>query len=334
MIRSITVTNHLNESLTLELGAPEKSGLLIQRMEGLGPSKATINSTEIATMDGARYNSSRVSSRNIVLSLALLPHPTVEDTRQMTYRYFPVNKQVKIEVEATNRSCYAYGYVETNEPDIFSSFETTQISIVCPDPYFYSSEGAIRVLFSGIKPMLEFPFSNECEGDAEGSSVIGDPDSPVLTAPVIRLEDREPASLEEENLVISEIAQLTSQTINYEGDADAGITLYIHAKGAAKGITVYNRISNERIIVDTDAIETITGAAFATDDEIVISTSKGSKSAQLLRKGSYSNIFNAVDKTSDWLTLSKGDNTIAFTAEEGEDNLELAVEYLLRYAGV
>lgn len=303
MIRSMTVTNHLNESLKLELGAPERSGLLIQRVEGLGPSKATINSTEIATMDGARYNSSRVSSRNIVLSLVLLPHPSVEDSRLTTYRYFPLNQRVKIEVETTNRKCYAYGYVETNEPDIFSSYETCQISIVCPDPYFYSSKGATQVVFSGIKPVFEFPFSNEL--------VLG-----------------------EKNLTLSEIVQLKSQTIEYEGDTDTGFTLYIRAKDAVKNIMVYNYDSNARIIIRTDAIETITGMALGTDDEIVICTTKGSKSVRLLRKGQYFNIFNAVDKTSDWLTLSKGRNTIVFTAEEGDDALELTIEYLLRFVGV
>jgi len=53
MINSITVTNHLDESVKLELRFPEKSGFLVQGVTGLGPSKANINSTELSTTDGS-----------------------------------------------------------------------------------------------------------------------------------------------------------------------------------------------------------------------------------------------------------------------------------------
>ena len=49
MIKSVTVTNYLGESIKLELGFPEKSGFLIQSIDGLGPPKADIHKTEVAT---------------------------------------------------------------------------------------------------------------------------------------------------------------------------------------------------------------------------------------------------------------------------------------------
>ena len=95
MIKNVTVTNHLGESIKLNLRVPEKSGFLIQKISGLGPSKANINSTESATIDGSIYNSARVTSRNIVIELAFMFSPTVEDVRQRSYKYFPIKKELR-----------------------------------------------------------------------------------------------------------------------------------------------------------------------------------------------------------------------------------------------
>lgn len=132
MIRAVTVTNYLGESKRFELAFPEKSGFAVQSISGLGPSKADINTTEISTNDGSLYNSARVNSRNIVMSLKLMFNPQIEDTRQDSYKYFPIKKRVTLLIETDNRICETYGYVESNEPGLFSSGETTQISIVCP----------------------------------------------------------------------------------------------------------------------------------------------------------------------------------------------------------
>ena len=128
MIKSFTVTNPKGESLKLELTRPELSGLIVQSIEGLGPTKATINTGETATMDGSLFNSARANSRNIVITLALMFAPTIEDSRQKTYKYFPVKKRIRLDFETDRRSVYTYGYVESNEPAIFSSQETVQIS--------------------------------------------------------------------------------------------------------------------------------------------------------------------------------------------------------------
>ena len=55
MIKSVTVTNPAGDSLKLEMSRPETSGFYIQNIEGLGPSKANINISESATVDGGYY---------------------------------------------------------------------------------------------------------------------------------------------------------------------------------------------------------------------------------------------------------------------------------------
>ena len=60
MIKSVTITNHLDESIKLDLFNPEESGFIIKNIEGLGPVKANINFKELATNDGSIDNSTRL----------------------------------------------------------------------------------------------------------------------------------------------------------------------------------------------------------------------------------------------------------------------------------
>jgi hypothetical protein len=301
MINSITVTNYLGESLKLELRFPERSGFLVQEITGLGPPKADINATEVATGDGALFNSSRVTSRNIVLSLKLLENPTIEATRQLSYKYFPIKKRLKLLVETDKRTCETYGYVESNEPVIFSSLETTQISIICPDPYFYSTAKTITI-FAGIEPVFEFPFSNE--------------------------------SLTENLLGMGEITNKQQEVVYYEGDAEIGVVIYIHAIGEVRNLAIFNTVTHEELRINDQKLYALTGSTIKALDDIIISTVKGQKSIQLLREGIYTNILNCLDMNVNWFQLAKGDNFFVYTVDQGNSNLQFRIENQKVYEGV
>lgn len=301
MIKSLTVVNPKGESLKLELSKPEKAGLYISNIEGIGPAKATINATELATMDGSFYTSSRIGARNIVITLGMMFAPSIEDARQKTYRYFPINKEITLKFETDNRKAEITGYVESNEPVIFAKQETTQISIMCPDPNFYET-GATATIFSGVQPRFSFPFSNES-----------------ITEPMIEFG----------NIVIDNRAILT-----YDGDADSGVKITIHALGQAEMIKLYNVDTYEQISIDTNKIFSLTGQLFGKGDDIIISTYKGNKYVHLLRDGVYTNIIGAVDKFADWFQISSGDNLFAFTADYGENNLIVTFSYRNAYGGI
>ena len=72
MIKNIQITNFRNETLTIELANPEKSGFAISDITGLGPVKADINTLENSINDATAYNSAHVSYRNIVLSIRFI----------------------------------------------------------------------------------------------------------------------------------------------------------------------------------------------------------------------------------------------------------------------
>lgn len=301
MIKSVTVTNFKGESLKLTLTNPDESGLIVESIDGLGPTKANINSTELATMDGSIYNSARQEERNIVLNLIMMFAPTIEDARQKVYRYFPMKKLVNIKVETDNRYVETEGYVESNEPDIFSDEESTQISIICPDPFLYEV-GMKEQRFSYVDPLFEFPFSNESTSEK------------LIDFGRIRLDRR--------------------VTMTYKGDTDVGVVVTIHALGAVKNFSIFNVDTHEVIRINTDKVESITGKPFSKNDDILVSTVKGQKYVRLLRNGRYQNIIGALDRGSDWFQLTPGSNVFGFSAEEGEENMIMMFNYKIAYGGI
>lgn len=307
MIKSFTITNYLGDSIKLELGRPEKSGFLIKSVIGLGPSKADINTTEMATNDGSIFNSARLNSRNIVFDILFVEtvdRESIEDIRQKSYKYFPVKKNLELIIETDNRIVKTVGYVESNEPNIFSSQEGSKISIVCPDPYLYSAgaDGITSTVFYGVDTLFEFPFSNE--------------------------------SLTEDLIIFSEIRHTTEEVITYHGDAEIGVVITIHAMGDVSNITIYNTGTREVMKIDTDKIEALTGSGVSIGDDIVISTLRGNKSVTLIRNGNSTNILNCLGKDSDWFRLAKGDNIFAFRAESGTTNLQFRIDNQVIYEGV
>ena len=301
MLKSVTVINHLGESLKIDMRRPETSGFYIKKIEGLGPVKANINITERTTIDGGQYNSAHANIRNIVLTLGFLFAHDIESVRHKSYKYFPLKKRVTLIIETDTRTCETYGYVESNEPNIFDKDESTVISIVCPDSYFYSSGDGSRTVtvFSAVEPMFEFPFSSEDDG-----------------------------------ICFGDIETATSRSIVYEGEASIGVMIYIHATGTVSNLTIYNETTLESMRIDTSRLKNMTGYEIISGDDITICTTKGEKSIQLLRSGIYYNILNCLDKRADWFQLSNGDNVFVYVADSGDTNLEFRVENKTAYEGV
>lgn len=299
MIKSITVTNYLGETLEMELARPEKSGFVVRKIEGLGPVRANINTKEIATMDGSMYNSAKVGQRNIVLYLDFIHATSIEDIRLKSYRYFPVKKPITLLVTTDNRIAEITGYVESNDPDIFSRTEGAQISIICPNPYFQSAGayGYNTTVFSGLVPLFEFPFSNE--------------------------------SVSDDLIEFGDIRQQSFQNVYYEGDTEVGVVITINVIGDASNISIYNTQTREIMRLKTESI-----SGLKAGDEIIISTVDGDKSILLLREGVGYNILNCLDRNSDWLRLIHGNNVFAYVAESGMTNIQLKIENRVLYEGV
>lgn len=301
MINSVIVTNHLGESLTLELRNPESSGFLIQSVLGLTPSKANVNTTDVLELDGAFINSVGVSKRNILIKLLFSDEPSVEYNRKKTYKYFPVKKDVMLEIHTDSQVLKTHGVVESNETVIFSKQTGTTISIVCPDAYLTPLE-PIYTIFSGVVSSFEFPFEN--------LSLV--------------------ANLIEFGTVLTN----KEQTVLYDGDAECGIIVRIHAVGPVSNLKISNTTTHELMSFSDDKFVSATGHAIQSGDEIIINTKPGSKSVSMIREGVEFNILSCLEYGYSWFTLQTGDNLFLYAADSGDDNLLFSIEHNPLYGGI
>lgn len=301
MIKAVRVTNANGDTLRMELRDPMKSGLAIREITGLGSPKLDINTTGFGTFDGSIVNSVLARSRNITLTLIMVPRISIEDSRQLTYKYFQLKREITLTFELDNREVYIEGYVESNDPDIFSNQETTQISIICPDPWFHELY-LTESFFYGVIPLFEFPFSNE--------------------------------SLTENLIEFSQINISNRQTIDYQGEVDTGMEISVSIFGNSGDITIYNVDTRERIPIYSDRVRQITGQPLTKGDEVIISTIPGRRRVDLLREGYYTNILGAMDKDADWLQLRPGQQSFTFTSSITNPEVIIAMRYRNAYGAI
>lgn len=346
MIKSITVTNYLDESMKVVLEEAEPdSGLLLTKITGLGPVKSDVNITDVVTIDGGVFNSARLNTRNIVIYFRFQKGVdedgnvrSIEDVRQLTYKYFPSKKPLTLRIETDNLKVEIEGVVESNEPDIFSKEESNQISILCANPFFHSIYSNHTVFYS-IEPLFEFPFENNGIIKEE-SPLVGIRTHDVLGTLTNKIKGSNGEIIggvvyRRENLIeMGTYVYERYKSIFYSGEDEVGITITIHALGEVKSPTIYNIDTREKMTIDTDKLEELTGSGFITGDDIIICTVTGKKSIKLLRGGRYTNIMNCLDKNADWFKISKGNNTFAYRAVDGIDNLLMDIENKILYGGI
>lgn len=299
MINSITVTNHRKESLTIDLRKPWEAGLAVMEIDGLYPPQATINSTDLSTKDGSVFTSSRIPKRNIVIRFKILDLPTVEDARHILYKYFPIKKQIRIDFNTDTRDVYAEGYVETNNVEIFSNFETASVSIICTDPFLYASNDQFTAL-NDILGGFEFPFNNPV---GENTLAFGDV---VAQSPVV---------------------------ITYDGEQNVGVVIDIYAEGEVGNLRIYNMTTDEEILLDSAKVQSKTGSIINTGDHVQISTIPGSKYVKLFRGGNEINILSCVSRDNGWIHLEHGDNIIVYSGN-GTSNAGIYITNRIIYEGI
>ena len=313
MIKSVTITNEVEEAVLITLNDIEPdSGLFITEIEGLGPAKADINMTKLTTQSGSKYNSSRANGRNIVMHVRFLHAESIEDVRLSTYKYFPLNRKITFHIETDRRIAEVEGYIESNEPDIFSEEESATISIVCESPWFIdSTDNGIQVLpFSDVISEFEFEFS----------------------------DDNSPS------IIFSTLQIYGEKHLYYRGEAETGVIFSIIAIGQFTDPIVYNNMTKEYMKLSTEKILEIVpadpdgtgGSSIQYGDEILISTIPNNKYVKYVRLGKEYNIINALDKGSTWFKIHPGDNIFSYTSKNKnqDTNMVCEVRAQVLYQGV
>lgn len=142
MLTQIDVDSE-NAFLVPILGVTPKDSLLVRSVTGLSAPDITLFIGDYAR-DGGFYQGRRVEKRNVVITFDLNPNPALGETvaglRELLYKSFADPSvdadSIKLGLhDDQGRVRYVVGYTETFDGDIFSSETSTQISIICPDPY-------------------------------------------------------------------------------------------------------------------------------------------------------------------------------------------------------
>ena len=104
--------------------------IVIDSIEGLGPPSVTI-STLKAGKSGENFSGSTIDKRNIVINFSLLYD--VKNIRELMCQEIPIDEKITLTIETKKITGYIENFVINN----FQVLTTGQISIICPDPYFY-----------------------------------------------------------------------------------------------------------------------------------------------------------------------------------------------------
>lgn len=314
MIYSVSVLNPSNNELIMELTNPEKSGFTIRKIDGIGPTKSNVNVYDVPSIDGGLFNSARTQYRNITMKLGYMwittdnhRTPLIEDARHLSYKFFPLKRKVRLEFITDYRTLYIDGYIEANEPDIFSKDEVTDISIICPDPNFYATEEEHAYINYSRKKLFEFPFSNE--------------------------------SLDEKLIEFSSLDRYDRCSINYKGDNQTGMTidLLFHEEFSASQriiLACINDINSNRIVIDPTKIERKTKHKIHAGDFIRINSKPGKKSVEFYRLAETHNCFDCISLENDWPYLYPGKNTLIIKAGRSTDTIKGTITYNTLYDGV
>lgn len=216
MAYTVKIQNSLGETLQLY----PSDDYMLYSMTGITPADAAISVTEMATQDGATFNSSHVMPRNLVIIFNIRGEGTdVRQRRINLYKYMRTKQPVRVYLANDQRDVYTDGYVERLDDagTIFSQNEQLQVSIICPDPYFRdNATGEQTISFSAITSMFAFPFS--------------------IVSPI-------PFSVKDD---------VYTKNIENTGDAACGVTLKVAANGNISDPWFYNDTSDQRMEFDID----------------------------------------------------------------------------------
>lgn len=324
MIKAVEVINHSGEIFRVILDNPEESGFALVGMEGITPGKGNINTKEIATLDGGFFQNARLPARNIVLDYVFLDevdgvYRTIEEARLLFYKYFVIKKPLTLIIETDLHRYQIEGYVESNEPEIFSSMEGAQVSIICPSPYFHLADSSLNENGNASQTIFNQGGSFKFEWSNPRfmyTIQFGNPD---------------------------DIVREQTTTIYYDGDVDTGIIFHVYLIGDFDRYGSYIDFDYYGDSADNARITFIRfnnykfEGGLQVGDELVISTIPGQKSAYVKRGAQKINVFSCLDIVDDWFGLQKGPNVIhvnPIVVFPHPPNIYVTMEYPILCAGV
>ena len=290
--RAATFLNK-NDNINLVIDGNSRN-IVIDSIDGIYEFKGEVLTSPYSQTNGDRYKSSRVTKRNIVIQGRIAGD--FYDNRQLLYRVFRIGSPGRFcysEPDRANR--YADYFVEYVDIDQNAFRGQFQISLICPDPFFYSGEPE-AVELSAWFPDFTFEHDFISEGEELGH--------------------RE--------------ASMIKEVQNLNGVDGIGIKIVLTAFGNVTNPYIYRVETGERITIGTDENPyTMDG-----DVRVEIETTTGKKNIIQIVDNVETRINDFLDPSSQFFQLGAGINTLGYNAEDGAEFLNVHIEYKMRFLGV
>ena len=168
----------------------------------------------------------------------------VEARRHQFYKVVKPSRYIKIYYATAGIDVFAEGYVESCEVQNFEQLTTGQISILCPDIYWYSTT-SVMAYYSQITGAFTFPFPTESN---PGPFILGKYNTQNMMTIV---NDGDEIGF---TLVIEALEDARSPTL-YNADTDE----YLQITGdilAGDIITVTTKTGNKTVTLDRGGVKT------------------------------------------------------------------------------
>ena len=292
MIRNASFTNTEDDiDLIVDGDCP---GILIESVDGIYDFTGDVRTSPYSQTNGDRYKSTRAVKRNIVVSGKIFDD--FWENRQLMYRVFRLGSLGRFcYMEPDHSYRYADYYVEKVDIDQQVNVGQYQISLICPDPFFYAG-GSETVDLAAWIP--DFEFVHEFDPDGE------------------EIGHRETSMIKEFE--------------NVNGVSGIGLDITLSATGDVVNPYVYLVETGESITIGTES----NPYTLSSSKSVKICTITGKKSVFEVDNGVETRINAYLDPNSQFFQLDAGTNTIGYNASSGVEHLDVRVSYKMRYLGV
>lgn len=210
----LTFENDLGDTLVLTPDGDLSSPYSLNDIDGLNPPKATINTSQLALVDGAQFNSSKLNMRTI--NVAFTINSDAAENRVNVYKVLKTKHSVKIGYESDTRDVCIDGRVESIDVGYMASPQVVSAAVLCPYPYWRAAQDVVSEL-AQVHATFHFAF----------------------------------ASTAEPQLVFGYIDPLASIAIANDGDVETGIVVELYARGTVENPRIVDYITNDYIQLNT-----------------------------------------------------------------------------------
>lgn len=206
---NVILENQNGDQLTFDMNSP----YTIQEIQGLNPPDATINTSEIALIAGAKYNSAKVKMRQLMIAFAI--EYSAAYNRINVYKVLKSKQWIRFYYTGDQRDVYIDGYIQSIDVSHFAMKQVVTCTILCPSPFFKAAQEVVNEL-KNIISAFHFPFS----------------------------------STEEPQIVFGYFSNDVGITIENEGDVETGLIIELYARSPITNPKIFNYVTQDFIGVN------------------------------------------------------------------------------------